>query len=626
MKALVKRMAGLSVAGTNCTTDNSPFTAKVTEASKSSTLELQATGSDPVATRAYLDFLMQEFFAFKKETREKASERTLGSVTAEVRELEQELKAQQEKLHDFQSSNNVVFLQEQGNGAGSYLAQLNRRIASLRTQLQLLARLDPEQWIAADSRGDALGAGEPPQASANDVLANLAGPQAELFKAHQQVQLLKAKRDELSRFLRPLHPKILKLNEELVTQERLVQISREEALRQLANRRQALQLEIGSLESAFNEWDLKAIDSSRRIADYDRMRQDLQRLQAAYERLLGVIQTVDVSKTLDQENVGVLEPASAARPIPRMAINLLVGMFAASVLSFAAFYGLSLFDDRFASPAELPGYLSEQVLGQIPSIPLKRPARQLSLEFLERQRFEFLEAFRNLRSALLFMPNGEARPKTILVSSSLPREGKSTVALYLAATMAIGRSRVLLVDADMRRPALNKLLAAAPGPGLAEILNGGGSPADAIASSNLDNLFLLPAGVARQNPGELVLSPEWPRLLAELYTQFDYILIDSPPLLATDDGASLAPNVDGVLMVVRGSFTSARMARRGLELLRQRRAHVLGLIFNRAVSSSNGYHYYQHFRDEYRWHPQPSTRTGVLVGGARLSTSERAAS
>src|SRR5439155_265914 len=350
--------------------------------------------------------------------------------------------------------NNVVFLQEQGSSAGSYLAQLNRQIATLRTQLQLLQRLDPEQWVDAESRHAATNSGEPPEASARETLASLAGPQADLFKASQQMQLLKAKRDELGRFLRPLHPKITKLNEEIATQEKLVGISRDEALRQLANRRQALQLEIKNLESAFQEWDLKAIESSR---------------------------------------------------------------------------------------------LSAEVLGQIPAISLPKAKGQLGMQFLERQRFEFLESFRNIRSSLLYMSNGASRPKTILITSSVPREGKSTVALYLSATMAMGDSRVLLIDGDMRRSSLHKFFGARSGPGLAEILSREVSPALAIIPSSVEKLSLLPAGAAKRNPGELVLSSEWTRFIGELYPQFDYILIDSPPLLATDDAASLAPKLVGVL-------------------------------------------------------------------------------
>jgi polysaccharide biosynthesis transport protein len=622
IKIFIQNMMGGTAGETNNALEASPFTVKVTEASKSSVLDLRAIGPEPRSTRAFLNSLMEEYFTFKKEHRDTASDQALSSVKGEVHELAAELKAQQEKLHMFQSSNNVVFLQEQGSSAGGFLGQLNRQIATLRTQLSLLERLDPEQWVDEESRRAAGNAGEPGDNKARETLASLAGPQGDLFKATQQMQLLKAKREELSKFLQPLHPKITKLNEDIATQERLVKISRDEALNQLNHRRQALGAEIKNLEAAFKEWDVKAIEASRRMADYDGMKLDMQRLQNAYDRLFGVMQTVDVGKTLDQENIGILEAASPAKRIPRMLWNMLIATVGAGLLCLVGLHALGVFDDRFTSPEELARHLSAEVVGQIPDIWLRSPKGKLGLQYLERQQFEFLESFRNLRSAMLFMGNSGPKPKTILITSSVPREGKSTVSLYLSATLALGGSRVLLIDADMRRSSLHKFFSAKAGPGLAEVLSRELGTTCGIVPSMLENLSLLPAGNARRNPGELVLSPEWTRMLHDMYPLFDYIVIDSPPVLATDDAAVLAPRADGVLMVVRASYTSARMAQRGLDLLRRRRARVLGLVFNRTASSHYEYHYYQQYKTEYAWRPQPSSQQPSLAFGPTSGGSD----
>ena len=335
--AWAKQLAGFESGLTNAPQESVPFGVKVVESAKSSTLELTAKGTDAAATRAFLNCLMEEYFAFKKDTRDTTFNRTLASVSGEARNLANELRAQQEKLHHFQSTNNVVFLQDQGNSAASYLAQLNRQLSELMTQLQLLQRLDPEQWIDVEGRSggrtNVLGYAE---ATATETLPGVAGPQAELFRARQQITLLKAKRDELSKYLRPSHPKIAQLSTELANQQKLVDVSREETFRQLANRRQTLQLQITNLETAFEQWDRKALAASRKIADYDAMKLDLQRLQAANDRMLGVIQNVDVNRTVDQENVGVLESASVAHKVPTMAINMGLGLLAALILSFVA--------------------------------------------------------------------------------------------------------------------------------------------------------------------------------------------------------------------------------------------------------------------------------------------------
>src|SRR5207245_3544390 len=143
------------------------------------------------------------------------------------------------------------------------------------------------------------------------------------------------------------HPKIIKLNEEIGTQEKLVQISRDEALKQLAHRRQAIELQVQNLEAAFKEWDAKAIAASRKMADYEQIRQNLQRLQTAYDKTLALIQTLDVGKKVDQENVGILEAASVATPTHRL-FRILAGAFVVSLLlGFGLLPGIRWFHDAF---------------------------------------------------------------------------------------------------------------------------------------------------------------------------------------------------------------------------------------------------------------------------------------
>jgi succinoglycan biosynthesis transport protein ExoP len=289
-------------------------------------------------------------------------------------------------------------------------------------------------------------------------------------------------------------------------------------------------------------------------------------------------------------------------------------MAGALLVGFGLLYGIGLLRDDFASVAELTSHLSEKVVGLIPAVSINKPEGGLGIEALEKQRFEFLEAFRSIRSWFLLMSNRGPKAQTIMVASSVPEEGKSTVALFLAATLAKANSRVLLIDADMRRATLHQFFGVASNPGLAEILDGRIPSQEAIVPTGLENLALLPAGEANRNPGELALSSEWSRFLAEARRRYDYILVDTSPLLATGDAATLAPKVDGVLFVVRESFTSGRMARRALDVLRQRRVHVLGLVFNRAASSPYEYHGYQHYCRAYGWEPREARPADALVG------------
>ncbi|HEX4644492.1 MAG TPA: polysaccharide biosynthesis tyrosine autokinase [Verrucomicrobiae bacterium] len=614
-KALLKKwFAAGAVADTNAPPPV-PFQVKVLEGAKSSTLELRVTGHDPVSTRKFLDCLMAEYLSFKHESRDQASTQASSSLSDGGARLKGEVAAAQEKLQAFQASNNVALLQQQGSGAESYLASLNHQLAILRTEQQLLASLKPEQWVQSGiptTRADPSAGNE---AAARQMLSGLTESQTTLFQADQQMHVLMAKRAHLLRFLRPAHPKIIRFDQDIATQQEIVQAARDEAAKQLASRREAVQLQITNLEAACVEWNGKAIETTRKVAEYNQLQQNAQRLQAAYDKTFGLIQNLDVANRVEQENFGILDPASAARPTHRLLANLSIATVVSLLLGLGLLYGLSLFQDNFASEAELVGHLAERVVGQVPHISIKYHDTAPGIEEMEKERFEFMEAFRNIRASLLLMNNGGPKPKTIVVTSSVPEEGKSTVALYLAATLARGNSRVLLVDADLRRPSLHKKFGLAPGPGLAEMLDGELTSADLTFPEGIENLAFLPAGEARRNPGDLALSPVWAQFLASVEWQFDFILLDTPPVAATDEAAVLAPKVDGVLFVVRALSTSARVARSALDMLRERQSRMLGLIFNQVVSSPCERQYYQPYAREYQWQPAPNKAVGQLPPG-----------
>lgn len=583
-----------------------PFKLKVTESYKNNVVDLEASGDDPELTQGFLNALTEQYSEFKKEVRDTLSTKTTASLTEQQAHLSRELQAQQQRLHAFQSSNNLVFLQEQGNSAGNYLATINRQLASLRTEYQLLQTLQPEHLLQINPGQEASGSSPsfPGAASLKELLPMISSAQGDLLKATQQIELLKAKRDELLRFLRPIHPKIVKLNESIAAQQKLVNLARADQMKVLENRRQSMKLEIQNLETAFREWDGKAIEASRKMADYERMRQDLQHTQTAYERLLALTQNVDIGKSIEQENLAVLEAASAPASSNPLLINLALGLVGSLLLSCGILFLSARFDDRFETADELRHHFSEPLLGVIPDIPLQKPKGRFELKTLQQHRFEFLESFRNIRSSLLFNSQEKLQPRTILVGSSIPSEGKTTVSLYLASVLAMGGARVLLVDADLRRPSLHKHFGLDKSPGLAECLETGTDPLPFILPSSVRNLDFLPAGHPRANPGELFLSPHLKTFLRTVYSRFDFIILNSPPVLAADDASTLAPNVDGVLFVVRGSFTSARQAHHALGSLKQRGVKVLGLVFNRVAFSANERHHYTDYRRAYQWKPQ----------------------
>jgi len=587
---------------TNYTSEeHRPFKLTVTDFPKAAVIDVKAVGKDPDAVREFLNSLMEEYQAFRKGVRNEKSTNTLSSIRDQVSELEKEVKKQQERLQNFLASNNVVLLQEQGSSAGAYAAKLSKQLASLRTEMKLLELITPEQLTqAGKSRVTPEEDSAAGQGAANELMTTLAGPQADFFRAFQQIQLYKAKREELLEFLQPSHPKILKLDENIAEQEKIVEVFKRQSLAQMGDRRGALSLQITNLEASAGEWEQKALDASRKMADYQRIQDDVKRTQALYEKLLGVIQQVDVNRTLDQENVRVMDAASKPKPVRRTLIFLAMGLAAGLFLGLGLLYTVSLFDDRFASLGELATQVPETVIGQIPDVGGTRSRAGLGLIQPDDDRHAFAESFRNMRSWVLFSCERSKQPRMLMITSSVPLEGKSTISSNLAVTLALSGARVLLIDADLRRAGLDSIFEVSGDAGFADILEQGASYHDVIKPTKTPNLWLLPAGSGTTNPGELFLAPSCDIFFRKIRSQYDYILLDSAPVLATDDTANLAPKADAVLFVVRADFTSARNARAGLQLLRQRHANVLGIVFNRSVATySGGYYSYYGYSKYY---------------------------
>ncbi len=581
-----------------------PFNLTVTDFPKTAVIEVKAVGLYPEAVREFVNSIMEEYQLFRKGVRLQKSDVTLSSITEEVKQCEQDLRNQQERLQQFLGSNNVVLLQEQGSSAGAFAARLNKQLAALRTEMKLLELITPEQLAQAGTKSRLALDDEGPvgQGTANEVTTTLAGPQADFYRASQQIQLFKAKREELLEFLQPSHPKILKLDDEINEQEKIVEVFKRQSLAQMGSRREALALQISSLETSVTEWEKKALDASRRMANYERIRQDVQRTQALYEKLLGVIQQVDVNRTLDEENMRVVDAASKAKPVRRTLVFLGLGVAAGVFLGLGLLYFISLFDDRFASLSELASQIPEVVIGQVPQVRGTRRHGPIELIANDERHHAFSEAFRNIRSWLLFSSEKSKQPRMLLVTSSVPQEGKTTTSANLAVTLALAGSRVLLIDANLRRAGLHPLFNLPGEPGLAEILEQRASVKDTILETKTKNLWLLPAGAASLNPGELFLAPSCELFLARIRGQYDYILLDSAPVLATDDTANLAPKIDAVMFIVRADFTSARNAREALHQLQQRKAKVLGLVFNRSIATRSGGYYYRYNKYYYYGH------------------------
>jgi polysaccharide biosynthesis transport protein len=563
----------------------------VAQRPRTSIFELSAIGSAADYTQAYLNAIMQKYLDFKKGMREDRGHEITTGITEQLIQVEKDLRSAEDEMLEFQKENNIGFIQEEGNSAAAYLVRLNRQYASLKTEYDLLNLLNLDQNLdRAQSQSEASSdvQGEDKGLPFADV-----GPEADYLKAKQQVQLLKAEREELSKDLRPKHPKIIKLNDEIAKQEKLIQLFRADTVEKLKTRRESIGKQMENLQSNIKEWEAKALDLSQRLAQFNRIKDKVDRLKTLYDRLTNNLKEIDVSQVVGSEDqVSIMEMATPPVSVrPGLVKSLLIGFGGGALVGIAILVLLDRIDDRMASFSEFQRHFSESVLGQVPKEKVKGG---LSLLQPDDARHVFGESYRNIRSSIFFMPYEGPRPKTLLVTSAVPNEGKSTVSANLAITMALSGARTLLIDADLRRGALRETFGISSRIGFAEVLKQEVNWQEVVVPTAYPGLFLLTRGKSLSQPSEHLLRDSTDSLLREIYQYYDYVIIDSSPVLAADDTTSLAPKIDATLFVVRLAYTSARLVRKGLELLYGRQVNVPGVILNFVDTSLPEYYYYQY--------------------------------
>jgi polysaccharide biosynthesis transport protein len=564
---------------------------KIGQAPRSSVFYVEASSSDPTYTRLYLDALMQGYRSYKKTIRSELSGNTFDSIDDQVTRLEISLKDSQIALGAFRRSNDLAVLQEDARIAGAYLAKLKTDLSDLKLEQQLLD--------AFDLRRESTGTNNPVSLTepVSEGRSGSVNPQttAERQAAFKELEVLKLQRDKLSKYFRPKHPKIVKLDAEIERASAIVGIYRRQNQDQLAETRQRLEAKTASVQASIKEWEEKVTRVSALMDDFQRLKDEVAHNQGNYDQLVKMRQNVDISRNIDQETLAILEQASIALYSYRPIITVLgAGFFLGLFLGLGFVFVAEVRDDRLNTVTEVNLQVADNIVGQVPEIPALEPKKPLPLLADNDDRHMFAESYRSLRSALLFLPFEGQRPKVILVTSALPNEGKSTVAANLAQALALGGSRVLLVDADLRQGALHLMLHLLREPGLGELLRDPGKASEVIQRHPESNLAFISRGHITHNPGDLFLRPALEQILTRWRQDFDSVIIDSCPIFAADDAATLAPKVDGTLFVVRNRFSSARASREALEQLYQRQAKVLGLIFNRADSSAGSYQYYKY--------------------------------
>jgi polysaccharide biosynthesis transport protein len=328
-----------------------------------------------------------------------------------------------------------------------------------------------------------------------------------------------------------------------------------------------------------------------------------------YDALLKRIKDLTVVADVHASNISIVDAAEppGGPSSPDTHRDGLTALVLGMAMGLGLAFLIDVLDNTLKDSREVERYLGLPSLALIPEAPRERDSLYPAAEPADpklissshknhpvvsyNSRYSLLgEAYRNLRTGLMLSRAG-SRPKTMLVTSAVPEEGKTTVSINTAIVLAHAGGRVLLVDGDLRIPQCHRRLEVSNLRGLTEVLTGLSTPQECIQSTAVENLFLLPSGQRPPNPSELLSSRQMHQLLEGLAPTFDHIVIDSPPALPVGDPIILSQLVDGVVLVAAGSKTPKQQVKAALARLRHAHAKVFGIVLNKIKLHKVDYFY-----------------------------------
>jgi capsular exopolysaccharide synthesis family protein len=348
-----------------------------------------------------------------------------------------------------------------------------------------------------------------------------------------------------------------------------------------------------------------------RSIQYTILQREVDTNRELYDGLLQRYKQIGVAGGVGTNNISIVDraeapgsPASPNKPLI-LGIAALIGLFVGVLLAFL----LEHLDETVSTPEDIEHKLGLALMGAIPAL----VRGQTAVQALRDQRSPFSEAYYSAGTALTFARD-EGLPKTVLVTSTRQGEGKSTTAQTLAMNFAQLGRRVLLIDADMRKPALHKMLRIDNDAGLANVLRDGASLSDVVVRVGPTSLFVVPCGPPPSNPAALLAGERLRALLQEAAAEYDFVLIDGPPVMGLADANLLGAAVEGVLLVVEAGSTRVGAARAAIRRLQFGRAERLGALLTKynARRAGYGYAYGADYRYSYGAAPKKLSAAGRL--------------
>jgi capsular exopolysaccharide synthesis family protein len=532
-----------------------------------------------------------------------SSESLANFMEKQLEELKSKMERSSAALAQFERELNVINPEEKTSILSARLLQLNTEYTNAQTDR-----------VRKESAWKSVQSGSLESAQVSTQGENLKTLSAKLDEAHQKLA-------DAATHYGPNHPEYRKAAVQVEEIERQLQQSRKNAAQRVeveyhesVNREGMLQKAVGETKAEFDRLNARSFEyqSLKREADADK---------SLYEELVRKIKEAGINAGFQNSSIRIADPARAAiRPVfPNLKLNVLLAFLFSTLLAVGFAVLTDLMDSSVRDPEQVHTLFQTEVLGSLPMVKTWRRGLvsaiagdagstalvrggESALAAPDRTVTGFEEAVRTLRNSIL-LGSFDRRLKSLMVTSATPSEGKTTTAVHLAIAHAQQKHKTLLIDCDLRRPGVHTKLGINPETGLAAVLQNGMQWREKLVKLvELDDLDILPTGFSSRRAADLI-GRRLPEILEDAASEYDLIVVDSPPILGFPEPLQMAAAVDGVVVVAKAGETNRKTVGSALCTLQRVRANVVGLVLNSVTRNmSDSYRYYGYYGRYYRYY------------------------
>ena len=595
---------------------------------KTELISVSYTSVSPKLSSNVINTLIDYYIERSFKVRYASTQKVSGWLGEQLNDLKDDVESNQEKLVGLQRELGVIGLDEKHNLVADQLEALTRAMTDSR-----LSRIvaETKYRVMESTPPDLI---EPDAVAETYQTATFAQGANFLNTQRAELARLEVSRSQLVTQFGPKWPEVISLDAQIAKTRSTISAEEKRVLEQSKGTFLAAKANEAAAMAALDERETEAFKSQDALVQYGILSRRFESSRDLYEGLTKRLREASIQAGLQSSEIDIVDPALI--PIiptgPRRSIIVFLSMIFGILGGVGLAFLLESLDTSLRSIAEIEAVMELPSLAVIPrarrNLAQKAgettPAYMRNIDVISQPKSQFSEAFRSLRTSLLLSTVGSP-PRVILVTSSIPSEGKTTVATNVAAALSQRDVRVLLIDADLRRPTVHHRFGLSAKTGLTTVLANTTRLEDTLQKlPELPNLDILASGPVPPFPTEMIASERMAQILREARDRYQHIVIDSPPILSVTDGVILARLSDAVALVMRHGGVSKHIVRRSRDLLLRAGAPLTGIILNAVdLSSPDYYGYYGYYRYSYISASEPGLPSdGENSNGHRPGSTE----